>query len=97
MEVAPYEGLQVVNDSAPEAIGINDRQHQKIYPAASSGEVLPPNNRICGLSRAIFWLAVAMTALALVVIGLGVGLGVALSKTQNANDYNGGKLTYTSR
>ncbi|KAL2127830.1 hypothetical protein VTI74DRAFT_10110 [Chaetomium olivicolor] len=94
MQVAPYEGLEVFHDLAPEVV--NGGQHQKLHPVAGRGEALQPKNRICGLSRAIFWLAVAMTILGIIVIGLGIGLGVALSKAQSANIYNGATTSLPS-
>ena len=86
MEAAPYQGIEVTHGSDPEVIN-HEQYYQKYYsyyPATGSGEALPPIKRICGLSRGVFWLAVAMIVLAIIIIGLGTGLGVALSKAQNA-------------
>lgn len=84
--IAPYPGIEVVNDPA-EKYYVTGEDHQKL-PVS---ETVPSKTRICGLSRAVFLLAVALSVLALVVIGLGVGLGVALNKAQTTNGYNTGK------
>lgn len=91
MQVAPYDGLEAYNSSGLEAVHHNHLQHEKIpvHPIAGGTEATSPKNRICGLSRAVFWLAVAITLLALTMIGVGAGLGVALSK---ANANNGGEF-----
>jgi hypothetical protein len=89
MQVAPYDGLEAYNGSGLEVVPGGHLQHQKVYPIAGSSEAVPPRKRICGLSRAVFWLAVAITILALTMIGVGAGLGVALSK---ANANNGGEF-----
>ncbi|GAB1319812.1 hypothetical protein MFIFM68171_10022 [Madurella fahalii] len=86
MEVAPYEGLEVLNDSSLEVV--SSGQPRKLHPVAGSGEALSSRNRICGLPRAIFWLTIAMAVLAITIVGLGVGLGNALSKAQYANTFN---------
>ena len=92
MEIAPYEGLEVVNDVP--LVVIDSRQHRYLQPERrfsprDGGPCVhaahSPEKRIYGLSRAIFWLAMATTVLAAIVLGLGIGLGVALSNAHNAN------------
>lgn len=92
LEVAPHDGLEVVNEPGlhqiTECTGYAELNH-KLYPADGG----PPKKKICGLSRAVFWLAVAMAALGALVVGLGIGLGVALSnRAQSVNTSIGGKL-----
>lgn len=87
MQAAPYDGLEVYNDSGIKVV--KGSQRHKAYPTVGSSEAVSPKSRICGLSRTAFWLAVAMGLLALTMIGLGAGLGVALSK---ANANNGGEF-----
>lgn len=82
-EITPFSGIEVVHNSS-EKYYVSNEYHQKL-PVS---EGLPPKNRICGLSRGIFLLTVAMSVLAMVVIGLGAGLGVALNKVQTSNADN---------
>ncbi len=91
MEAAPYDGLHVIDDTEKEAVISGRHQSHYYAPAGTQSNVqgLSPKKRICGLSQAVFWLAVAMTVLAVLLIGLGAGLGVALGK---ANASNNGKL-----
>ncbi len=87
MEAAPYDGLQVIDHTEKEAV-LSQRYQSHYYPPAgnkSDAEGLSPKKRICGLSRAVFWLSVAMTVLAVLLIALGVGLGVALGKANASN------------
>lgn len=95
MQVAPYDGLEAYNASEPEVVHHNHLQHEKtpVYPIAGGTEAASLKNRICGLSRTVFWLAVAITLLALTMIGVGAGLGVALSK---ANANNGGEFNFSN-
>ena len=87
MEAAPYDGLQAIDNTEKEAV--ISGPHQSLYYLAAStkrdAEGLSSRKRICGLSRAVFWLAVAMTVLAVLLIGLGAGLGVALGKANASN------------
>jgi hypothetical protein len=85
-ETAPYPGIEVVNDPA-EKYFVPREDHQQL-PASEKPQ---PKNRICGLSRPTFLLAVALSVLAMVVIGLGAGLGVALNKAGTTDGYNTGK------
>jgi hypothetical protein len=85
-ETAPDPGIEVVNDPA-EKYFVPGEAHQQI-PASEKPQ---PKNRICGLSRPVFLLAVALSVLSIVVIGLGAGLGVALNKAVTIDDYNTGK------
>ncbi|KAK4120355.1 hypothetical protein N657DRAFT_683704 [Parathielavia appendiculata] len=91
MQPAPYDGLEAVRDhGASDLHVVNAAQHRKYYyPPTYNPEPLPPTPKakrtICGLSKPIFWLAVAITALVIGMIGLGIGLGVSLGKAQSAN------------
>jgi hypothetical protein len=101
LEVAYHEGLEVVHHDEglhayPQYTGYGPygELHPKLYPT----HVEPPKKKkICGLSRPMFWLAVAIAILAVIVIGVGVGVGVALSnnnKAQSADTNTGGKLLH---
>ncbi|KAH6651340.1 hypothetical protein F5144DRAFT_544268 [Chaetomium tenue] len=90
-ETNRFSGIEVVNNT-PEKYYVSPEYDQK-FPA-SERPPSAPKNKICGLSRPIFFLTIALSALAILVVGLGAGLGVALSKVQaspsnmNADDGN---------
>ncbi|KAK4096381.1 hypothetical protein N658DRAFT_501645 [Parathielavia hyrcaniae] len=85
-EVAFHEGLEVHHPvSDLEAVsGGQQWRHQDM--SIGTGKALSPKKRICGLSKSIFWLAVAVTVLAVGIIGLGVGVGISMNnRAESAN------------
>ena len=78
-EVAQIHGIEVVQ-AGLEPVPNQNNPHHAIVPVLAN-ESVPRENRICGLRKMTFWLAVAVAALVAVVIALAVGLGVGLTST----------------
>jgi hypothetical protein len=97
-EKAPYAGLEALPDSDLEAVH-SGHHHTAYLPYPTelpqTGDAPPPKTRICGLSRALFWLVLAATALAVLAIALGAGLGVGLRKSNQTTTDASGKLPST--
>ncbi|KAB8264201.1 hypothetical protein BDV32DRAFT_135551 [Aspergillus pseudonomiae] len=76
-EVAQIHGIEVVQ-AGLEPVPNQNNPHHVIVPVLAN-ESVPRENRICGVRKMTFWLAVAVAALVAVVIALAVGLGVGLT------------------
>lgn len=79
----PYAGLEALPDSDLEAVHSGHHDYHTAYlpyptERLQTDDAPPPKARICGLSKALFWVVLAATALAILAIALGVGLGVGL-------------------
>ncbi|THC88850.1 hypothetical protein EYZ11_011701 [Aspergillus tanneri] len=78
-EVVRFDGPEVVQPGLepvqPGLEPVPNQQHLNIVPA--HGHV-PHRERMGGLTRITFWMAVMMAALVVIVIAVAVGLGVGL-------------------
>ncbi|KAF7595548.1 hypothetical protein BBP40_005583 [Aspergillus hancockii] len=81
MEVATFHGIEAVQ---PGLEPVPNQTPRYVAVPAPAEEFAPREQRICGLRKSTFWLAVTVAALTVVVIAVAVGLGVGLSSRSHS-------------